>query len=324
MPKSDSIRSSLKWTSRRSCFLEGETTYLSRNVHSPPKPARPISRFSNLPTSIFLNYPITPPKRSSQRRQSRREAYDQPRKGTRVTLILCVFHNSSHIWERTTIKFDPNRTNDRELWKDIRDAYRADLEKPWRRILGFRRVKSVVPCTFSRNGVPIEANVEAPACSVPKKPPGGNSGGNPRALVLMGCSPMALVLMGCSPRALVLMGRFTNTYHDPERLRPEREWVDWFVGFDRKSADEKGLEFKEGLWAEKLAILAILATIAIIVVSIVWCVLGGNLQTVFTVMSFVLTLIAAQIALAALYFQVATVSSSAIPNWILASRYLLK
>ena len=99
--------------------------------------------------------------------------------------------------------------------------------------------------------MPIEANVEAPACR-----------------------------------------RFTHAYHHPERLRPEREWVDWFVGFDRKSADEKGLEFKEGLWAEKLAILAIIATIAIIVVSIVWCVLGGNLQTVFTVMSFVLTLIA--------------------------------
>ncbi|SLM35434.1 hypothetical protein LPUS_04715 [Lasallia pustulata] len=224
------------------------------------------SRISRLRS--FSITPSPPPKRSSKRRQSRREAYDQPRKGSRVTLILCVFHNTSHTWERATIKFDPNRTNDRELWKDIRDAFRADLEKPWRRILGFRKVKSVVPCTFSRNGVPIEANVEAPACR-----------------------------------------RFTHAYHHPERLRPEREWVDWFVGFDRKSADEKGLEFKEGLWAEKLAILAIIATIAIIVVSIVWCVLGGNLQTVFTVMSFVLSLIAAQIALAALYFQVATVSN---------------
>ena len=50
-----------------------------------------------------------------------------------------------------------------------------------------------------------------------------------------------------------------------------------------------GLEFQEGLWAEKLAIIAILITIAIIVVSIVWVVRGGDLQTVFTVMSFVLT-----------------------------------
>ena len=88
--------------------------------------------------------------------------------------------------------------------------------------------------------------------------------------------------------------RFTNAYHHPERLLPAHEWIDWYVDFDRTSADEKGLEFKEGLWAEKLAILAIIATIAIIVVSIVWCVLGGNLQTVFTVMSFVLSLIAGE------------------------------
>ena len=103
------------------------------------------SRISRLRS--FSITPSPPPKRSSKRRQSRREAYDQPRKGSRVTLILCVFHNTSHTWERATIKFDPNRTNDRELWKDIRDAFRADLEKPWRRILGFRKVKSVVPCT---------------------------------------------------------------------------------------------------------------------------------------------------------------------------------
>lgn len=53
-----------------------------------------------------------------------------------------------------------------------------------------------------------------------------------------------------------------------------------------------GLEFVEGLYAEKLLGIAIIATIAIIVVCIVWCTLGGNLQTVFTVMGFVLSLIA--------------------------------
>ena len=50
-----------------------------------------------------------------------------------------------------------------------------------------------------------------------------------------------------------------------------------------------GLEFQEGLWAEKLAIIAIMLTIAIVVVSIVWVIQGGVLQTVFTVMGFVLT-----------------------------------
>ncbi len=80
--------------------------------------------------------------------------------------------------------------------------------------------------------------------------------------------------------------------------------------------------------AEKLAAVAILATVGIIVACIVWCLKGGDLQTVFTVMGFVLTLVAgefplqggglwgkgaddgeAQIALAALYYQI-TLSGS--------------
>ena len=81
-----------------------------------------------------------------------------------------------------------------------------------------------------------------------------------------------------------------HAVHHPDHLRPDYEWVDWFTRF---KADDQGktvgLEFQEGLWAEKLAIIAILITIAIVVVSIVWVVKGGNLQTVFTVMSFVLT-----------------------------------
>ena len=57
-----------------------------------------------------------------------------------------------------------------------------------------------------------------------------------------------------------------------------------------------GLEFKEGLWADKLAAIAIILTIAIIVASAVWCALGGDLQTVFTVMSFVLSGVAGESA----------------------------
>ena len=86
--------------------------------------------------------------------------------------------------------------------------------------------------------------------------------------------------------------QFKHAYHHPEEIRPEHFWVDWFTEFDAGDKRQNGLEFIEGLWADKLALLAILATIAIVVVSIVWCVLGGNLQTVFTVMSFVLTLVA--------------------------------
>ena len=81
-----------------------------------------------------------------------------------------------------------------------------------------------------------------------------------------------------------------HAVHHPDRIRPAHEWVDWFSEFKASErAKPVGLEFKEGLWAEKLAIIAILITIAIIIVSIVWVVRGGQLQTVFTVMGFVLS-----------------------------------
>ena len=76
----------------------------------------------------------------------------------------------------------------------------------------------------------------------------------------------------------------------PHHIESEREWIDWFTNFrPKKHRAEIGLEFQEGLWAEKLAIIAILLTIAIVIVSVVWVVKGGQLQTVFTVMGFVLT-----------------------------------
>ena len=81
-----------------------------------------------------------------------------------------------------------------------------------------------------------------------------------------------------------------HALHHPDRLRPAHEWVDWFVEFKAQDRGKTvGLEFQEALWAEKLAIIAILITIAIVIVSIVWALKGGQLQTVFTVMGFVLT-----------------------------------
>ena len=81
-----------------------------------------------------------------------------------------------------------------------------------------------------------------------------------------------------------------HAYHHPDRLRTEHMWVDFFGQFaDKNPGVSVGLEFVEGLWAEKLAIIAVLITIAIIIVSVIWCVKGGQLQTVFTVMGFVLS-----------------------------------
>lgn len=70
--------------------------------------------------------------------------------------------------------------------------------------------------------------------------------------------------------------------------------MDWFVEFDTNDRRPNGLEFAEGLWADKLAAVAVILSLAIIAVSIVWVVKGGDLQTVFTVMGFVLTFVAGE------------------------------
>ncbi|KAL9110457.1 MAG: hypothetical protein Q9227_005001 [Pyrenula ochraceoflavens] len=171
--------------------------------------------------------------------------------------------------------------NDCELWRDIRDTFRFDVQPPWERIISLKHVRNIVPVSYSPNGIPLKLDEE----------------GTP------------------DPK------EFSFAYHNPEDLHPEHLWVDWFAGFDADDSRRVGLQFVEGLYADKLAFIGLLATIAIIVVSIVWCVKGGELQTVFTVMGFVLTLVsgklsqssdsasanghAAQVALAALYYQVA-------------------
>lgn len=91
------------------------------------------------------------------------------------------------------------------------------------------------------------------------------------------------------PKDLPGEHEFVHAYHHPTRLRTTHAWVDWFLDFQQDRDKTYGLEFVEGLWAEKLAVVAILVTLAIIVVSAVWCYYGGDLQTVFTVMGFVLT-----------------------------------
>ena len=81
-----------------------------------------------------------------------------------------------------------------------------------------------------------------------------------------------------------------HAYHHPDQIHPDHEWVDWFIDFRATDPSKTyGLQFVEGLWAEKLAFVAVLITVAIVAVSIVWCVRGGELQTVFTVMGFVLS-----------------------------------
>ena len=86
---------------------------------------------------------------SKKRRRRSRYAsgYSMPReKPSKVDLLLCVFHGGhSHNWRTASLNFDRRRMDDRELWEDIRQIYRDDLQGLWRRILGFKRVKHIVP-----------------------------------------------------------------------------------------------------------------------------------------------------------------------------------
>lgn len=86
-----------------------------------------------------------------------------------------------------------------------------------------------------------------------------------------------------------------HAFHHPRAFRSgDHAWVDWFADLKTDPDKSYGLDFIEGLWAEKLAALALAFFIAIIVVSIVWCIRGGVLQTVFTVMGFVLSGVAGE------------------------------
>lgn len=196
------------------------------------------------------DFSASPPRR---RRHSGR-GYAMPREkpiSSRVELQLCVFQGAgSHRWRTAPYSFDRRRIEDRELWEDIRQIFRSELQTPWRRFFYFKKVKLIAPIKYTMSDVPITQDE--------KNSPDKHT--------------------------------YMHAYHHPDQIRTVHEWVDFFT--DLKLEDPTkivGLEFKEGLWAEKLAGLAILITIAIIVVSIVWCVRGGQLQTVFTVMGFVLT-----------------------------------
>ena len=83
----------------------------------------------------------------SKRRRQRNRDYSDPRdrKRPEVTIVLCVFHGATKGWRTVPYTFDRYRINDEELWTDIRALYRNDLQKEWRRLLLFKRLKSILP-----------------------------------------------------------------------------------------------------------------------------------------------------------------------------------
>jgi hypothetical protein len=95
--------------------------------------------------------PRAPKTHASRRHGARNRGYSlprgekSPRRRSEVKLLLCVFHSVSHNWSTEPLRFDPHRIDDRELWTDIRSTFRQDVQKPWKRLFGFKKVKSIVP-----------------------------------------------------------------------------------------------------------------------------------------------------------------------------------
>ena len=104
-----------------------------------------------------------PPPQADRDRRSRGDDYDSPKRRRRhsgrgydmprekplpskVELQMCVFHGApSHRWRTAPFVFDRRRDDDRELWEEIRHVYRDELQGVWRRILGFKKLKKIIP-----------------------------------------------------------------------------------------------------------------------------------------------------------------------------------
>ena len=101
--------------------------------------------------STSITPPPAPRTQRSSRSKRRHRGYSLPRREkssrrrSEVTLLLCVFNSSSHNWSTQPLRFDASKINDRELWTDIREIFHAELHPLWQRVLGFKRVKSIVP-----------------------------------------------------------------------------------------------------------------------------------------------------------------------------------
>ena len=117
--------------------------------------AHPSHKSMDRSRSPSIHPPPSPRTHRSSRQKRRHRGYSlprgekSPRRRSEVTLLLCVLNTTSHKWHTSPLRFDPNRINDRELWTDIRYIFRRDLHPLWQRVLGFKRVKSIVPIGVS-------------------------------------------------------------------------------------------------------------------------------------------------------------------------------
>ncbi|KAH0558413.1 hypothetical protein GP486_004926 [Trichoglossum hirsutum] len=88
-------------------------------------------------------------------------------------------------------------------------------------------------------------------------------------------------------------------YSNPEKITSSTDWVIW--AFKLKQEDKRfALDFVEGWQASRFIVLGLTPWTISFLMAIVWSARGGNLQTVFTVASFVLTAASSLLALLAI------------------------
>lgn len=139
-----------------------------------------MARGGNNQSSVSGSPPPPPPPHTashdtrgrSKKRRQRNRAFSDPRERKRpeITIVLCVFHGATRGWRTVPYTFDKYRINDEELWTDIRALYRNDLQKEWRRLLLFKRLKALLPievrqCCFMTQQLYSPKTVLAQRCT---------------------------------------------------------------------------------------------------------------------------------------------------------------
>jgi hypothetical protein len=78
-------------------------------------------------------------------------------------------------------------------------------------------------------------------------------------------------------------------YQNPDRLSSSQDWIQWVFRLrlkDRRHA----LEFVEGWNTTRIAISGAVPCVSSCLVGIIWTAMGGDVQSAFTVASFLLTI----------------------------------
>lgn len=77
-------------------------------------------------------------------------------------------------------------------------------------------------------------------------------------------------------------------YRNPSKLKSKDEWVKWVFRLRRKDK-RHAIEFVEGWNTTRIAVAGTVPWLSSCLVGVIWAVIGGDIQTAFTVASFILT-----------------------------------